>query len=381
MNTSVTNFIVKIFLGLTLVFTLNSCETEGTVVQGTIENHNNLTLFFDKMHLNNNINTLDKQDLSGNGSFKIAVKEGLDAGVYRVRVGTKKAYLIFDGTESKVTFDADMNTMENAKAQVTGSQSSSDYLAAMSEFMDARSNPATLGKVQDNVKAAALSSANPLVGMMLSIQALGTGEKYIKDMKTISTKVAEKYPTSSYKTDFNKFVASVEQNAMRKTVNQRIQVGMQAPNISLPNPDGKMYTLEELKGKVVLLDFWASWCGPCRKANPHVVETYKKYEKKGFTVFSVSLDGLDSRTKARFGGDESMIQKQLDSSKDRWVSAINKDGLLWDYHVSDLKKWECAPAREYGVSGIPKTFLIDRDGKIAAINPRYNLEEELLKVL
>ncbi|MFM8485865.1 MAG: TlpA disulfide reductase family protein, partial [Bacteroidota bacterium] len=106
---------------------------------------------------------------------------------------------------------------------------------------------------------------------------------------------------------------------------------------------------------------WASWCGPCRRANPHVVEMYKKYKSKGFEVFSVSLDRPDG--------------------KDKWIQAIQQDGLVWDNHVSDLKFWESAPAATYGVRSIPRTFLINREGKIVAVNPRDNLEAELTKNL
>ncbi len=150
----------------------------------------------------------------------------------------------------------------------------------------------------------------------------------------------------------------------------------------LPSPSGKVYALSDLKGKVVLLDFWASWCGPCRRENPNVVKIYKKYKDQGFTVFSVSLDGLDSRTKARFNSEE-LIQQQLEISKQRWIKAIEQDGLEWPYHVSDLKKWECAPARLYGVTSIPRTFLIDREGRIAAVNLRgaQQIEQALLMVL
>src|SRR5690606_34789727 len=163
----------------------------------------------------------------------------------------------------------------------------------------------------------------------------------------------------------------------RKESTSLIQVGMQAPDIALPGPNGKEISLSDYKGKVVLLDFWASWCRPCRMANPKVVEVYKKYKNQGFEVFSVSLDGLDSRTRTAMANDEGQIKINLDRQKERWVQAIEADNLMWNGHVSDLMKWDSRAAALYGVSSIPKTFLIDKDGKIAAIDPRYNLEESL----
>ena len=106
---------------------------------------------------------------------------------------------------------------------------------------------------------------------------------------------------------------------------------------------------------------------------------YDKYNKEGFEIFSVSLDGLDSRTKRRYSEDQ--IDNQMRAQKQRWVQAIAKDNLKWDTHVSDLKKWESAAAAQYGVSSIPRTFLIDRDGNIAAINPRRNLEQAVTGML
>jgi thiol-disulfide isomerase/thioredoxin len=151
----------------------------------------------------------------------------------------------------------------------------------------------------------------------------------------------------------------------------------------LPNPAGKEYALSDLKGKVVLLDFWASWCRPCRMENPNVVKIYNQYKDKGFTVFSVSLDGIDSRSEARFQNDAGMIKQARVEEVKKWKKAISDDGLLWDYHVSDLKKWECAPAQVYGVSSIPRTFMIDKEGRVAAVNIRgaEMIEQTLQKLL
>ena len=136
-------------------------------------------------------------------------------------------------------------------------------------------------------------------------------------------------------------------------------IGALAPEIALPNPDGKTMKLSDLRGKVVLIDFWAAWCRPCRMENPNVVKAYKKYHNKGFEVFSVSLD----RDKAS------------------WVKAIQDDELIWSNHVSDLKHWQSEAAKIYGVTGIPATFLIGKDGRIIAKNLRGAALENALKEL
>jgi thiol-disulfide isomerase/thioredoxin len=163
--------------------------------------------------------------------------------------------------------------------------------------------------------------------------------------RTILTALQSRYPTHPLvKERMNNIVYSTS-------------IGSTAPDLEFPNPEGKIIKLSDLRGKYVLIDFWASWCGPCRKENPNVVAIYHKYKDKGFDIFSVSLD----RDKAG------------------WVGAIEKDKLVWTNHVSDLKSWSSEAAKIYGVRSIPATFLIDKEGKILAKDLRGNALEDMLK--
>lgn len=173
-------------------------------------------------------------------------------------------------------------------------------------------------------------------------------------LKNVAAALEEAFPNSPVSTTLANQAYQIEMAYMEHVANT--SGTRPAPEIALPNPDGTEIKLSSLKGKYVLIDFWASWCMPCRQENPNVIRLYRKFKNKGFTVFSVSLD----------------------DNKEAWVEAIAKDGLEWPYHVSDLLKWNSPMPQLYGFNGIPHTVLINPEGNIIGVGLRgASLEQKL----
>jgi len=210
--------------------------------------------------------------------------------------------------------------------------------------------------------------ASPVSWMMLNEFYPTTGlEGYdmsqLENFDIVAKAIREKYSYSEYPALIEKDVQAlrnqIEMMEQQKAMQSSAATSQLAPDIQLEDPNGNVIALSSLKGKVVLLDFWASWCKPCRQENPNVVAAYNKYKNEGFTIYSVSLD----------------------EDKAAWEKAIVADNLSWVNHVSDLKGWQSSAAALYGVQSIPASFLIDANGAIIGQNLRgAALEQKLQEV-
>ncbi len=373
-----------LWIGLGLLSAMSACQgdsagnVKGTVLRGQLEGADDMQINLDRVYIGRANQSLDATTSDGKGAFSFSYPDGLEPGIYKLRVGTKSIVLALDETDNTLVEikGALPDLSDPKKLEITGSSATQEYNEMLSRLI------ARTAKV-DDIAAFIDTAKSPLAAAYIAYQALGREGTYLPmQRKALDRLRGAGEGLADYVLAYDGYLSQLETAYQQKKAQEPIQVGMEAPDISMPNPQGKMMSLSDLRGKIVLLDFWASWCGPCRRENPNVVAVYKKYKDKGFTVFSVSLDGVDSRTKARLKSQE-QIDQMIAQGKQRWMDAIQKDGLEWPYHVSDLKKWDNAAARQYGVRSIPRAFMIDRDGKIASTSVRgaEQLEQEILKLL
>lgn len=367
-----------IFLLTALLMVLFSCESsiqsQGFTVNGVLKNAANETIYLDYLTMTD-AQTLDtaKTDANGKFSFSGIVKE---YGLVRVRTADNKAWLFLINNKEKVSLNG--NRLDPTVYTINGGKDNktfkllSDYMVQSQIEIDAKNkryvaayqggvDPIQVNKIKDSIttqiasfetrfKTVADTSKNHILMLyassFLNLEAdLAYGKKIVGRMEGIA-------PNSVYTKQLKDRITQIESqvNAQKQQElrDKNTSIGSLAPEINLKTPEGTELKLSSLKGKIVLLDFWASWCAPCRRENPNVVALYNKHKDNGFTVYSVSLD----------------------KSADPWKNAIKADGLIWPNHVSDLAGWQSSAAALYGVTSIPRTFLIGKDGKIVATNLR-----------
>jgi thiol-disulfide isomerase/thioredoxin len=379
---------MKINLLAIIVVGIVACNQKaenGFTITGNILHAANQKVYLEELYFNRqNPEVLDTAELK-DGRFRLhsmAPGEGL----YRLRLEKEKPVFFFINDSKEISLSADLENVSEKTLQFSSAASNSlknfvweaDRQKTMltqqgqklQQLFDANQQPDSLFKVLEKEY---LAGANAYQAMVLAyidtaksatcaLFALGftrgiSHDKVEKALAGLGKKFAGNETVKTVLADFEKNITAAKQR--EQAVQAKPQIGTLAPNLTMETPDGKLMSIADLKGKYVLVDFWASWCGPCRSENPNVVAAYNKYKDKNFTILGVSLD----------------------KNKNAWTGAIAADQLNW-YHISDLKQWNSDAVLKYGIDGIPYNVLIDPSGKIIAEGLRgEELQQQLALLL
>ncbi|MFT5859857.1 MAG: thiol-disulfide isomerase/thioredoxin [Flavobacteriaceae bacterium] len=355
-------------------------------ITGAISGANNQTFYLEALSQQGSIPvTSGTSDADGNFSLTGNIP---GFGIYQLRIGEQAAGKIIPLTlvpDDKVTIECNIANyeMQPIVSGTSWSESMTGYMAVFSKFhIDQTALMLQKGKISDeelsekflalkrpvdnySINSMKLDPGNPF-NIVLSASATPSmgfdtwDPSNLEILKAVSSAYQSKYPDSPMTANMTNQAIEIEKayNSFKQGSDMAAG-GSAAPEIVLNNPMGQQIKLSSLRGKYVLIDFWASWCGPCRKENPNVVKLYNKYKNDGFTVYSVSLD----------------------RDKEAWKAAIQKDGLIWPNHVSDLLMWDSPMVQLYGFDGIPHTVLIDPDGNVIGVKLRgASLEQKLKEI-
>jgi peroxiredoxin len=372
----------KILLGITLLATLFACnqnEDKGMfTVHGDVKNTDNQKIYLEQLFFSEkNPEVVDTAEIK-DGKFTIGVK-AIEEGLYRLRFEKQETGFVFINDKSNINFTADLKdaSLQGLNFSTPANKTFKEFIAAVNLKNNSLSELSKLAdslqknSKNDSLKKASIASlsaaetsykkfilkcidtiSNPVVASFAMGLTRGINPE---EVKAILPNLTKRFPAQQSVQDviasYTKMIAQPTippaATAPAPKATGAIAIGNMAPEFTMADTEGKPVSLSSYKGKYVLVDFWASWCGPCRGENPNVVDNYDKFKGKNFTILGVSLD----------------------EDKAAWLAAIKKDNLTWT-HVSDLKGWSNAAAKLYGVETIPFNVLLDPTGKIIAMDLR-----------
>lgn len=369
-----------ILLAVILSFTACSTNKTGYNLDGTFSNSNGKTVSLMVMK-ENNLEPVDSVQLDESGQFSFS--GNLESPNFFMLTSGQMNYItLIINPGEKINIDADITNMiehyeikgspdsELLKNYTAKLMSSIEELTILNQvYYDSIQSPNLPSIMEDlNAKSEILAedmrsftikfiedNSGSLATLMALYQQLGP-RQYVLDptedfvyYETVDSILYEKYPESEPVKTLHENVSDLkERMKLTEIRNSMLGTGKIPPEIALPGLNGDTLRLSSIKGKIVLLDFWAAWCSPCRRENPNLVANYKKYHDKGFEIFQVSLD----------------------KTRENWLAGIEEDGLGEWMHVSDLKYWNSSVVPLFRIEGIPASFLLDREGKIIAQNLR-----------
>ncbi len=352
-------------LSATLLFSCNKGSHDGYTINGTIDSvDDGEQVFIQLSNEMGEVTTVDSTKVQ-DGKFEFIGKTNELAFAY-IQIGTLPWKIPFVLENEKITVTAYKDSLQASK---TGGSYNNEELAKFNSTFERLQKK--IGKFhQDNSlamhKARESNDTAALNNFTKDYKALEDNLKNF--LENYSSENPKSYislillsqminnPSADFekiKTNVTNLDSELKSTKLGKKLEERIQeisstsIGQIAPDFSAPNPEGKMVSLKESMGKVTLIDFWASWCGPCRVANPYLVHLHNEFHEKGLNIIGVSLD--------------------KENQKEKWLEAIATDKLTWT-QVSNLKFWQDPIAKQYSVQSIPATFLLDAEGKIVAKN-------------
>lgn len=378
--------VIALFLIISAFAACKQQENGAFTVNGTLKNIVDQKVYLEQLFFNsNNPQVIDTSEIKA-GKFSVS-GIGSEEGLYRLRFEKSQIGYLFINDKSKINFTADINatSLENPTFNSPANEALKLFLIKIDNLQkDMTAYSASIDSLQkakasDSIIAATIATLtakgntfqqfiirsidsikNPVVAMF----ALGYTRGIPPDsLKTVVPNLAIRFPKHTGVADiivaYNKMIAAPPPTATADKPIGKLGIGSMAPEINMLDTSGNAFLLSSLKGKYVLVDFWASWCMPCRGENPNIVANYNKYKNKNFTILGVSLD----------------------EDRAAWAKAIVKDKLAFT-QISDLKGWACAATATYGFDAIPYNVLLNPSGKIIATELRgEDLGKKLAEVL